>query len=97
MSCSYGILTGTLIGAASLAFTDNPGDNLHRIARGASLGLYAGIALGYYVNSLDDQPVIDPAYTEEPLPDAGVQLQFIPRFDQAKLDGFEFKFHLMNF
>ncbi|MEK6556106.1 MAG: hypothetical protein AABZ31_12750, partial [Bdellovibrionota bacterium] len=27
---------------------DKPGDNLQRVARGASLGLYAGIALGYY-------------------------------------------------
>ena len=48
MSCTYGVLAGTLVGAASLAFTDKPGDNLQRVARGASLGLYAGIALGYY-------------------------------------------------
>src|SRR5262245_13302438 len=48
MSCTYGVLAGTLVGAASLAFVDKPGDNLQRVARGASLGLYAGIALGYY-------------------------------------------------
>lgn len=48
MSCTYGVLAGTLVGAASLAFVDKPGDNLRRVARGASLGLYAGIALGYY-------------------------------------------------
>lgn len=49
MSCTYGVLAGTLVGAASLAFTSQPGENLHRVARGASLGLYAGIALGFYV------------------------------------------------
>lgn len=48
MSCTYGVLAGTLVGAASLAFVDKPGDNLQRVARGASLGLYAGIGLGYY-------------------------------------------------
>lgn len=49
MSCSYGVLAGTLVGAASLAFSDKPGDNLNKVARGASFGLYAGILLGLYV------------------------------------------------
>lgn len=49
MSCTYGVLAGTLVGAASLAFTKKPSDNLHRVARGASLGLYTGILLGLYV------------------------------------------------
>ena len=48
-SCTYGVLAGTLVGAATLAFTDKPGDNLGNIARGASYGLYAGILLGAYV------------------------------------------------
>jgi hypothetical protein len=48
MSCTYGVLAGTLVGAASLAFVDKPGDNLQRVARGASLGLYMGIGLGAY-------------------------------------------------
>ena len=51
-SCTYGVLAGTLVGAASLAFTNQPGENLQQVARGASLGLYAGIALGFYVISL---------------------------------------------
>lgn len=49
MSCTYGVLAGTMIGAASLAFSNKPGDNLNNIARGASIGLYAGILLGLYV------------------------------------------------
>lgn len=49
VSCSYGVLAGTLVGGATLAFSDMPGDNLNKVARGASLGLYAGILLGLYV------------------------------------------------
>ena len=49
MSCTYGVLAGTLVGTASLAFVKKPGDNLNRVARGASLGLYTGILLGLYV------------------------------------------------
>lgn len=49
MSCSYGVLAGTLVGAATLAFSDKPGENLNKVARGASIGLYAGILLGLYV------------------------------------------------
>ena len=49
VSCSYGVLAGTMVGAATLAFSEKPGDNLNKVARGASLGLYAGILLGAYV------------------------------------------------
>ena len=49
MSAAYGALAGTLVGAATLAFSDRPGDNLNKVARGASLGLYSGILLGLYV------------------------------------------------
>lgn len=49
LSCTYGVLAGALVGAASLAVEDNPSDKIHRVARGASLGLYTGILLGLYV------------------------------------------------
>ena len=48
-SVIYGTLAGTLVGAATLAFTTDPGGNLNNVARGASYGLYAGILLGLYV------------------------------------------------
>ena len=48
MACTYGVLAGTLVGAATLAFTKRPGDHLGNIARGASIGLYTGIGLGLY-------------------------------------------------
>jgi hypothetical protein len=49
LSCTYGILAGALVGAASLAVEDDPSSKVHRVARGASLGLYSGIMLGLYV------------------------------------------------
>lgn len=49
MSVTYGTLAGTLLGVASLAFEDKPSNKLQNVARGASLGLYAGILLGLYV------------------------------------------------
>lgn len=49
LSCTYGVLAGALVGAATLAVEDNPDEKLHRVARGASLGLYTGILLGLYV------------------------------------------------
>jgi hypothetical protein len=45
----YGTVAGTLVGIATLAFSSSPGDNVMNIARGASLGLYVGIALGAYL------------------------------------------------
>lgn len=45
-TCTYGVVAGALVGAASLAFAEDPGSNLNPIARGASFGLYGGIALG---------------------------------------------------
>lgn len=46
--CTFGVVTGALIGGASLALSDDPGSNLSPITKGASLGLYAGAAVGIY-------------------------------------------------
>lgn len=65
LSCSYGALAGTLVGAATLAFSEKPGDNLNNIARGASLGLYAGILLGLYVvYGVPSQPSEEDLYVD---------------------------------
>lgn len=44
--CGYGTAIGSGLGLASLAFEKKPNESYVNIARGASLGLYAGIALG---------------------------------------------------
>jgi len=75
-SVIYGTLAGALVGAATLAFTSNPGDNLNNVARGASYGLYAGILLGIYVTyGVNDTPEPDriqqePGVYEEGAPTA---------------------------
>jgi|GEM_PF-1159686 len=50
-TCTYGALAGGLVGAATLAFSDDPGNKIGNVAKGASLGLYVGIALGLYMIS----------------------------------------------
>ena len=59
LACGIGTAAGASLGAASLAFISSPGDNLQNIAKGASLGLYAGILWGYYnvVIAKDPQPI----------------------------------------
>jgi uncharacterized membrane protein YebE (DUF533 family) len=46
----YGGLIGTLLGAATWAFTDNKSDHVDNIGYGAALGVMAGTAIGVYTN-----------------------------------------------
>jgi hypothetical protein len=94
-SAAYGTLVGALVGAASLAFVDNPDDELQKVAKGASLGLYAGIALGIYVTQF---------HSDEPEPELGKELEVsIPRVIVAPLlsrngiDGFTSQFTVYQF
>ena len=101
MSCTYGVLAGTLVGAAMLAFTDQPGDNLNKVARGASLGLYAGIMLGVYV------VYIVPGQLEQnedyliglppPEDEARNRLQVFPMISERGVDGVGAIWNVMNF
>lgn len=84
---TYGVLAGTLVGAASLAFTEQPGENLQRVARGASLGLYAGIFLGLYIvyivpSAYERQ--LD--YNQIPI-EASALPKIFPLFKGNKIDG----------
>ncbi len=49
-SCGYGTLAGAALGLASLAVSENPTGKINNVARGASLGLYAGIGYGAYLH-----------------------------------------------
>ena len=44
----YGAIVGTLIGAAVMAFTDDPGDNLDYLYKGAAVGAIGGMIYGFY-------------------------------------------------
>lgn len=96
MSCTYGVLAGTLVGAASLAFTDKPSDNLNKVARGASLGLYTGILLGLYVvyivPGMESDSEEDPVARLDKIP-----LMVNPRFEGGQLAGAEFSWKVLRF
>lgn len=88
-TCAYGTIGGALVGAASLAFTDKPDGSLNNIARGASLGLYAGILFGAYVA----YAVPSPTATQKPS-DFG----FYPVFtDSLALDGAQMNYTMLRF
>ena len=97
MSCTYGVLAGTLVGAASLAFTDEPGQNLNIVARGASLGLYAGILLGLYVVYV--VPALEANPDEEPvaLLDRIPMINPIFRYNSNQIDGWKADWTVMRF
>lgn len=50
LSCAYGTLIGAAVGLATVAVSDDPSSHSQNIAKGASLGLYAGIGLGLYLD-----------------------------------------------
>ena len=55
ITSTYGVIAGSLIGLASLAFYSSPGNHVRNVAMGASLGLYGGLLLGaYMVYFVDD-------------------------------------------
>ena len=59
MISGYSTVIGAAFGAALLAFTAEPGDNLDYIARGAAIGFLGGIAVGSFL-------VFSPLFIEEP-------------------------------
>jgi hypothetical protein len=44
----WGAGIGTVVGAATLAFMDHPGDHLARIYQGTAAGVLCGVAFGLY-------------------------------------------------
>jgi hypothetical protein len=44
----YGAIIGTLIGAAVMAFEDDPGDHLDYLYKGAAVGAIGGMLYGFY-------------------------------------------------
>ena len=86
-SCAYGTLGGAVVGLASLAISENPGGKMSNVGRGASLGLYAGIAYGFYTLNKKNDPKTDVEIGEnfiylQPLASRqkieGAQLNWVP-------------------
>ena len=80
MACGVGAGAGAALGVASLAFVSDPGNNIQNVAKGASLGLYAGILWGYY------NVVVTP---DAPAFDSSRESQFIiqPEFHKGQMEG----------
>ncbi len=100
-SCTYGVLAGTLVGTATLAFTDQPGEHLNRVARGASLGLYAGILLGAYVVYIVPGQLEgggeEEAPVDAPADSGGFKFLAYPMITANGLEGFEINMRLLSF
>lgn len=77
LSSGYGALIGAGVGVVSLLANENPDKHMINIARGASLGLYAGMAYGLYINYAGTSPQ-NSDYT------------LIPRYEKSKLSGADF-------
>lgn len=84
-NCAWGTVAGAGVGVVSLAFEDQPGDSWNNVARGASLGLYAGIAYGIYDMNRE------PAKYHHP------EFSLAPKFDQGRIDGVQFVGTLFQF
>lgn len=61
---TYGLVAGALAGGTSMALSEDPGSHLTPVARGASIGLYAGLLVavfknmgGYKEPKFDIQPI----------------------------------------
>lgn len=95
-TATYGVMAGTLTGLASLAFYRSPGEQLRNVAMGASLGLYTGLFLGFYLIYLQPDPNAPSSSPEESDEDEEAAIERLspiviaaPGFLGA---GFEFKF-----
>lgn len=76
-SCAWGTLAGAGAGVVSLAFTDKPSDSWNNVAKGASLGLYAGIAYGLYQINKEPEKYHQPDFA------------IMPTFKEGKTEGIQ--------
>ncbi|WII71131.1 hypothetical protein QJS83_11730 [Bdellovibrio sp. 22V] len=84
-SCAWGTLGGAAVGVASLAVEDQPGESWNNVARGASLGLYAGIAYGLYQANKEPKTYQQPDFA------------VFPKMDNGSVDGIEVSATIVNF
>ncbi|MBX2986552.1 MAG: hypothetical protein KF802_01525 [Bdellovibrionaceae bacterium] len=76
-ACAWGTVIGAGVGTITLAFEDRPSEHTVNIARGASLGLYAGIGAGLMQ--------LNPP--EAPVPNTDNLWGVAPRWDASGLRG----------
>lgn len=79
---TYGIVAGALAGGTAIALSEDPGSNLSPVAKGASLGLYAGLLVAAYKNMGEFK---EPILNVQPISwgqgeNMGLGLSFFKRF-----------------
>ncbi|WP_374073311.1 hypothetical protein [Bdellovibrio bacteriovorus] len=84
-SCAWGTLAGAGAGVVSLAFTDKPSESWNNVAKGASLGLYAGIAYGLYQANKEPEKYQQPDFA------------LFPSFSEGKVDGVQITSTVFSF
>lgn len=83
--CLWGTAIGAGVGFVTLVASDKPGESWNNVARGASLGLYAGIAYGVYRHNYQPAPQYDTGYA------------LVPTFNEGKVDGVQFSGTVFSF
>lgn len=91
-SAAYGTAAGAVLGLATLAWSENPSSRISNVARGASLGLYAGIGFGLYTIYGPSQRNRDQDYTKLPY-----QIWLSPVASQEKIEGAQINFAKLTF
>lgn len=64
-NCAYGVLIGAAAGVVSMSVQDQPSQHTKDIAKGASLGLYAGIIYSYYDLTYSSEASIASGFSHE--------------------------------
>lgn len=84
-NCAWGTLGGAAVGVVSLAFTDKPSESWGNVAKGASLGLYAGIAYGIIALNKQSESSVTSDYA------------IVPEIEQGRISGLHIAATLYSF
>ena len=95
-SCAYGTAAGALLGLGIVAVSENPGERMNTIARGASLGLYAGIGFGFYALNSEPQGRIDYSF-KGPIEKIENPFWFSFHHQQGQISGLQLNWASLSF
>jgi hypothetical protein len=84
-NCAWGTISGATVGFVSLVFTDRPSDSWSNVAKGASLGLYAGIGYGLY------------QLNKEAKTEGQSDFAIVPQIQEGRIEGLQFISNLWTF
>lgn len=97
-SCAYGTVAGAILGLGAVALSENPSEKLNTVARGASLGLYAGIGFGLYTVYGEPRGSTEYSMSSGSKPSAfdPVWFSFVQK-EPGQVDGLQFNWARISF